>query len=193
MKFIVDSNVIISKGLSMLEFSIVLYYLWGGKGVIHDDICNNLWNKGYLIKVTDGFSIDNNKFSEIENITTISGMSLSDKNTILELADAMRVLFPSGKKPGTNYYWRDSSEIIAQRLSLFFKKYGNNYSSNQIINATKKYVESFNGDYRFMQLLKYFINKQNRQTGEVTSELASYLSNEGQEDELSNDWTSNLV
>ena len=38
-----------------------------------------------------------------------------------------------------------------------------------------------------MQLLKYFISKQNKQTGEPNSELASYLANEGQEG-LRDDW-----
>lgn len=183
MRFTVDSDVVISKGLTMKEFSIVLYYLWGGEGVIDDDVCESLWNKGYLIKIIDGFKIDNNKFAEIENITAASAVNKSSGDRLIDLANEMRAIFPKGKKLGTNYYWRDSPDIIAQRLGVFFKKYGNKYSNEQIITATERYVESFNGNYQFMQLLKYFISKQNKQTGEVNSELASYLANEGQDDE----------
>ena len=43
-------------------------------------------------------------------------------------------------------------------------KYGE-YTDEQVIEATKAYVASFNGNYTYMQLLKYFIWK-NKVTGE---------------------------
>lgn len=81
-----------------------------------------------------------------------------------QLAEQLREIFPSGKKPGYAYTWRDSVSCIADRLKKFFMKYGE-YSDEQVIEATKAYVASFNGNYTYMQLLKYFIWK-NKVTGE---------------------------
>ena len=61
--------------------------------------------------------------------------------------------------------------------------------------AAEKYVQGFNGDYQYMKLLKYFILKEKiGADGEVEgeSDLISYIENAGQEDELSNDWTTTL-
>ena len=81
-----------------------------------------------------------------------------------QLAEKLREIFPAGKKPGYAYTWRDSVSCIADRLKKFFMKYGE-YSDEQVIEATKAYVASFNGNYTYMQLLKYFIWK-NKVTGE---------------------------
>ena len=67
---------------------------------------------------------------------------------------------------------------------MFFKKYGNKYTNEQIINATKKYVISFNGDYQYMQLLKYFILKTDNHTGELRSDFMSIIENGNQKDNL---------
>ena len=64
---------------------------------------------------------------------------------------------------------------------------------SQIINATKKYIESFNGDYKYAQLLKYFISK--KVDGEKGSRLFAYIENADQEDlgnENNVDWTNAL-
>ena len=71
------------------------------------------------------------------------------------------------------------------------------YTDEQILQATQKYVDSFNGNYTFMRVLKYFIIKDVRKQGEEVnyveqvSELASYLENAGQEDYNKN-WTAQL-
>lgn len=93
-----------------------------------------------------------------ESNTTSSG----DRYT--QLAEKLREIFPAGKKPGYAYTWRDSVSCIADRLKKFFMKYGE-YTDEQVIEATKNYVASFNGNYTYMQLLKYFIWK-NKVTGE---------------------------
>ena len=111
------------------------------------------------------------------------------------MATRLKEIFPKGKKDGTNYYWADGVALIVRRLKLFFKKYGNTYTDEQIIQATEKYVQGFNGNYQYMRLLKYFILKEKiGAAGEVEgdSELISYIENFGQEDTLSNDWASTL-
>ena len=85
--------------------------------------------------------------------------------------------------------------MIVRRLKLFFKKYGNEFTDEQIVQAAEKYVQGFNGNYQYMRLLKYFIFKEKvGANGEVEgdSELISYIENAGQEEDLKNDWTSSL-
>lgn len=125
----------------------------------------------------------------------IDGKISDDRLT--ELANKLRQLYPEGKKPGYAYTWRDSTACIVDRLKKFFLKYGE-YTDDDIVDATKRYIASFNGDYRYMQLLKYFIWKnkvtgaeliEGRLVGEVEkqSQLASYLENK-EENTSSTDW-----
>ena len=112
-------------------------------------------------------------------------------------------MFPAGKKPGYAYTWRDSTSCIVDRLKKFFLKYGD-YPDDDIIRVTKNYVDSFNGNYTYMQLLKYFIWK-NKTTGtemvngrlvgevERQSQLAAYLEDGEEETVAHNDWDVELV
>lgn len=105
------------------------------------------------------------------------------KDRFENLANELRELYPKGKKPGTAYMWRDSNAIIAKKLKALTKKYGDCFTDEQAINATKKYVESFNGNYQYMQLLKYFISKAVIKDNQIeeTSQMLSYIENEGDE------------
>ena len=114
------------------------------------------------------------------------------------LANSLRELFPAGKKPGYAYLWRDSESCIVDRLKKFFLKYGDNHTDEEIIDTTKRYVDSFNGNYQYMQLLKYFIWK-NKVTGEEVvrgrivgeverqSQLAAWLE-DTEEKSVNHDW-----
>ena len=105
-----------------------------------------------------------------------------------ELADKLRELYPKGRKEGTSYLWRDSHAKIANKLRTLVKKYNFKFTDEQAINATKKYIESFNGNYSYMQLLKYFILKKDKDTGEENSQLMSYIENEDCTDAANDDW-----
>ena len=109
------------------------------------------------------------------------------------LADKLRELFPKGRKEGTNLQWRDSTAIISKRLKTIVKKYNITFTDEEAVDATKRYIESFNGDYRFMQVLMYFIFKNEIVNGvrEERSQFMSYLQNK--EDMVNNDWTHELV
>ncbi len=109
----------------------------------------------------------------------------SDKNIIKkgnfysELAKKMRKLFPEGKKEGTNDYWRSSLKDIENNLKKVEKKFEIEFNEEDALAATKEYIDSFHGDYRFMRCLKYFIYKNDPVKGEI-SDFASYLENAGQ-------------
>lgn len=112
---------------------------------------------------------------------------------IEELADKLRDIYPSGKIYNTNYYYRCNRQDIINKLKTFFKMYGTKYTDEQIINATQKYVNSFNGNYAYLKLLKYFIWKDERLKGEsVQSLLADFIENESAEDTTNTDWTIEL-
>ena len=134
----------------------------------------------------------------------LSGVLLdSDKNKqpqdrIENLALSMMEIFPKQKKSGTCHYFRGNKKDITLRLKKFFKLYGDKYSDEQILDATKRYVESFNGNYAYMRVLKYFIWKdevKRNSEGEgyvaETSDLATFIENSGV-DEGRFDWTSSL-
>ena len=121
---------------------------------------------------------------------------------ITDLVEKMRELFPAGTKTGTTA-WRGNRREVALRLKKFFKLYGSKYSSEEILDATKRYVESFNGDFKFMRVLPYFIMKSPRVTDaegivhiEDKSDLATFLENPtaGKGNSLQNDddWADNM-
>lgn len=131
----------------------------------------------------------------IESVVLESDKVQESEDKLDNLAKRLKDIFPKGKKDGTNYYWAEGTALIVRRLKLFFKKYGNEFTEEQIITAAEKYVQSFNGNYQYMKLLKYFIFKEKvGAAGEVEgeSELINYIENAGQEENLKNDWTSIL-
>ena len=101
------------------------------------------------------------------------------------MAEKMMELFPKGRKEGTNCMWRDSKIIIARRLRALVKNTGVTLNEEEVLDATKRYVSSFNGNYTFMQVLKYFISKKDRNTGDENSQLLSFIENK--EDVISED------
>lgn len=137
-----------------------------------------------------------NKGSEIlESVIIDSDKQQEPQDKLNLLATRLKEIFPKGKKDGTNYYWADGVALIVRRLKLFFKKYGNDFTDEQIIQATEKYVQGFNGNYQYMRLLKYFIFKEKVGVGgevEGDSELINYIENAGQEEDLRNDWATTL-
>lgn len=192
MNVTINSSVLQKYNLSIKEF-LVLYLCFLETDI--EKTINSLVEKRIadknLYNNIDLILSDNTK----ELIATILVESdkavVNNQEKFNQLAEKMRDLYPAGKKPGTTYYWKDSVPIIARKLETLVSKFNVNFTEEEVLNATKRYIDSFNGDYRYMQLLKYFILKTDRTTGEVRSELLAFLANEDEED--SADWTTNLV
>lgn len=147
-----------------------------------------------LFKQT-GWRLTNRGAEVLDSAILDSDKEQEPQDKITQLAARLKEIFPKGKKDGTNYYWVEGVALIVRRLKLFFKKYGNEFTDEQIIQAAEKYVQGFNGNYQYMRLLKYFIFKEKvGANGEVEgdSELISYIENSGHEEDLRNDWTSTL-
>lgn len=189
MKICIDTEECVKLGVPLDE---ALYIIGLYLGVdINTDTLHRVFKRGILEH--DGYDI----LRKMKNPKLInSGVELAEtlalesefntpvyKDRFENLAYQLRELFPKGKKPGTAYMWRDSNAIIAKKLKALVKKYGDCFTDEQAIEATKKYIESFNGNYQFMQLLKYFISKSVIKDGQIeeTSQLLSYIENENDE------------
>ena len=106
-------------------------------------------------------------------------------------------VFPEGKKAGTTTYWRGNVKEIKLKLKKFFKRYSDRYTDEQIVQAAQSYVGSFNGDYSFMRVLKYFIWKDARKMDsdgntfvEEVSDLATIIENGGESN--NENWRDNV-
>ena len=88
--------------------------------------------------------------------------------------------------------WRGSNFEVNKKHKTLIKKTGIQFTDEQAINAAKRYIKSFNGNYSFMQVLPYFILKQVTIDGSIEekSQLLSYIENE--EDGNGNEWTAEL-
>ena len=142
-----------------------------------------------------GWRLTNKGTEVLDYVIMDSDKEQEPQDRLIQLATKLKETFPKGKKDGTNYYWAEGVALIVRRLKLFFKKYGNEFTDEQIVQAAEKYVQGFNGNYQYMRLLKYFIFKEKvGANGEVEgdSELISYIENADQTDSLKNDWTSAL-
>lgn len=190
-KVSINKDVLEKYNLSMDEFLVLL--LTYNKANIRE-VKQSLVEKGLAdFSVFDDELVISSTTKDL--ITSISIDSdvkvLSKDKEFRELADKLKELFPKGKKAGTTYMWRDSTAVIARKLKTLVVKYDYQFTEEQAIKATKAYVESFNGDYTYMQLLKYFILK-SLPDGEIKSDFMSYIENEGQEDELSDNWLNEM-
>lgn len=190
-KVSINKDVLEKNNLSMDEFLVLL--LTYNKANIQE-VKQSIVEKGLadFSVFDDELVISSTTKDLITSITIDSDVKvLSKDKEFRELADKLKELFPKGKKAGTTYMWRDSTAVIARKLKTLVVKYDYQFTEEQAIKATKAYVESFNGDYTYMQLLKYFILK-SLPDGEIKSDFMSYIENEGQEDELSDNWLNEM-
>jgi hypothetical protein len=96
-------------------------------------------------------------------------------------------LFPTGKKQGSTVSFRTNPKELFDRFKWFFKEYPE-YTWDDVIDATKKYVKIFDesSDYTYMQTSKYFIKKEDK-FKTVSSGLgnACYNQKSGNDEEIS--------
>lgn len=193
MNISVSEDVLKKYGLTLNEF--LLLYICSRETDINN-VANSLVEKGLADKsLKEEFIVvvSDNVKELIAAILVDSAKVVLNKNSdFMELADKMREIFPAGRKPDTTYYWRDSTQLIARKLSTLVTKFDISFTEEEALNATRRYVESFNGDYRFMQLLKYFILKTDKNTGEIKSEFMSLLQNPEEQDTLNDNWLNEI-
>ena len=192
MKLIIDSDACLNNGTCIGE--VLLLYEYALK-ISPESMKQSLIDKGYITSagnLFDRYTATDKAVKLLDNV--LADSSVDDDTKITELATKLKELYPKGKKEGTNQFWADGVSIIVKRLKIFYKKYGF-YDNDIIIKATEDYIKSFNGDYRFMKTLKYFLwSEKVNKAGEVepTADLLTYIENAGEIDELSDDWLNEL-
>lgn len=197
MKLTIDQTVLDKNGLTLEEF-LVLYL--GAKDVDIESVSQSLIAKGLADKdlFSNGRIVISDKVKDLVSTISID----SDKNVIdkdsefTELATELREIYPAGRKDGTTYMWRGTTAEVAKKLKTLVVKYGYTINKEDVLKATKEYVNSFNGNYRYMQLLKYFILKSVRDADgnvDIKSELMSLIENSDQIDAQRDDWVSNMI
>lgn len=141
------------------------------------------------------------RWSDLSDKALLSAdKSVPDNKRLETLAKALMEVFPAGKKDGTSQYWKGNLRDNTLRLAKFFKLYGDKYTDEQLIEAAKNYVSSHNGRYQYMRVLKYFIWKDTRKVNsegegyiEEVSDLAAFIENAKDEQDLKDDWVSNMI
>lgn len=200
MKYIIDTEILEREGIELDE-ALYLLSVYKKKPIDFNTILKAK-NSQRILKPVDPKQpviILSKGTSCIETLLAQSKLHISKDNNerYKALADKLRDLYPKGLKPGTNYQWRDSTAIIADRLIKLVAKYNIEFTDDEAVEATKRYIASFNGNYRYMQILKYFISKQRAVEGapaEQNSQFLSFLQNkEGSSNIAETEWTANLV
>ena len=197
MRLTIDQFVLDKHDLTVEEF-MVLYL--NANSVNIKTCMDSLVAKGLADKnlFSNGSIVVSDKVKELVSTIAID----SDKNVIekdaefIELANELREVYPAGRKEGTTYMWRGITAEIAKKLKTLVVKYKYSFTREQVIRATKEYVSSFNGNYKKMRLLKYFILKSEKDADDnvnVISELMTLIENEGQIDAQRDDWMSTMV
>lgn len=183
-------GLLLSEGLALLAISTTT-----------DETYRSLVNKGLITKANGTMQALNRKYSATDAGIVLADELLADseedivvrEDEIKELAEKLREIYPEGKMPGTSYYYRCNRADIVRKLKSFFRRYGD-YTPEQIMEATQRYVASFNGNYTYLRLLKYFIWKDENKDGETlqVSQLADWIENKGQVNNTNADWTTSL-
>lgn len=202
MKVIVDTDKCAELGLTP-DVALYLASLYFEHSITRDTF-NEICKKGFITydEFKAGFPV-NGKITQtgvdvVEslflNSEIVQVVKCGDKeqDRFMVLADKLRELFPQGKKQGTNLQWRDSTVMISKRLKALIKKYEVSFTDEEAVEATKRYVESYHGDYRFMQVLRYFLWKDDKISGEETSQFLSYLQNKDGDQSNNVDWNTVL-
>lgn len=183
-------NLLFSEGIALLAISTTT-----------DDTYKSLVDKGLITKANGTMQSLNRKYNATEKGIILADELIADseenivvkEDSIKELADKLRSIYPEGKMAGTSYYYRCNRADIVRKLKSFFRRYGE-YTTEQIIEATQRYVNSFNGNYTYLRLLKYFIWKDENKDGETlqVSQLADWIENKNETNANNTDWTTTL-
>lgn len=197
MRLTIDQSVLDKHGLTISEF-MVLYLSANSvdiKSCMDTLVAKGLANKDLF---AEGGIVLSDKVKDLVTTVAIdSDKSVVDKDAeFIELANELRELYPAGRKEGTTYMWRGTTAEIAKKLKTLVVKYKYTFTREQVIKATKEYISSFNGNYKKMRLLKYFILKSEKDADDnvnVISELMTLIENAGQVDAHRDDWMSTMV
>lgn len=191
-KIVIDEKACLKHKMTLEEFLVALMYR---QVKAPADVSTNLINREVLVVKDDRYWVTQH-WSEVIDEIICDSSEEQDEERLLNLAKEMRECFPEGKMRNTAYYYRCNNAEVIKKLKKFFTQYGN-YTDEEIIDATKRYIASCNRSGTPIKLVKYFISKEERGSEEGTgSLLLTYLDNkdegkEGVEVTSSDEWLMN--
>jgi hypothetical protein len=201
MKITIDDKACIKHKMTLSEFLLALAFRSADEKDIH-----NMLNREILVRQSGHYLVTQHWSDVLDDILCDSSQQCEKTDEeLLELAKKMREVYPQGKMKDrfgrdTPYYYRCNNPEVIKKLKKFFTLFGN-YTDEEIIAATKRYVASFKGNYSGMRLIKYFILKdavKETEEGnhvEQVSDLLTFLENGESEEEVevtnSDDWLMN--
>ena len=190
MNITINDDVCTKYGLSLPELLVILALKYDK---LENTIASLESKEAIVSDVSDGYLVTQRWDDVASSILLDSDTDRQSPDRIANLATKLMEIFPKEKKSGTNHYFRGNTKDITLKLKKFFKLYGNKYSDEQVLNAAQAYVSSFNGNYTYMRILKYFIWKDEKKMNEdgeryieETSDLASWIENAGSENSNQN-------
>lgn len=156
MKIVIDEKKCVKHKLTLEEF--LLSYVYGHIQDLNK-VIDNLVAREILVKQDSDYLVTQHWADVVDEILcdSIQETAKTDEE-LMALAQKMRELYPQGKMPNSPYYYRCNNKEVMLKLKKFFITYGE-YTDEQILEATKKYVAAFNGNYKYLPLIKYFISK----------------------------------
>ena len=204
MKIVIDDKMCLKHKMTVEEFLVALMFRQ-----VKDpkEITNNLLNREILVNQGGNYLVTQHWSETMDEILADSQGSERTDDELKELATKMREAYPQGRMIDrftnklTSYYFRCNVPEVAKKLKTFFARYGN-YSDEEILDAEKRYVASYRGNYqqKGFRLIKYFILKDDVKQGpdgnyvEPLSPLLDFLENKEEEEVINGeDWTTKLV
>lgn len=181
-KIIIDEKACSRKkkgeSMTLVEVLFALAVKYG----LNKDIIQNMLNREILVKdpVDEEYLITQRWSGVVEEILCDSNQALND-DRLINLAKKIQDIFPPGfktdEKTNQRYVHKSNSKAIMQALKRFITYY-DDYSDEDILEATRQYVASFRGNYSRIEMANYFVFKDNtRKGGDITSSLATFLEN----------------
>ena len=199
MKITIDNKVCVKHKMTVEEVLLALFYRsTKDPSAIHENM-----QKREILVQNGNYKVTQHWSDVLDEILAESGGCSLTEEELKALAKKMIDAYPHGamidRRTGrpTTYYFQCNNAEVRAKLKSFFNRYGQ-YSEEALLDAEKRYVARWNGNYQqvgFRQL-KYFIFKQDKDTGEITSPLLDFLENKESEEEvgvINEDWTTKLI
>ena len=192
MKITVDESVCLKHKMTPHEVLLSLVIRSMGRSETLKKTLDNMLAREIIVEKGGVYMVTQHWSDVVDEVLCDSGGQVEKTDEELrELAIKMRELYPEGRMLDkftgmpTSYYFRCNVPEITRRLKTFFTRYGNRYTDEEILDATKKYVASYNGNYqqKGFRLIKYFIFKDDVKQGpdgnyvEPLSPLLDFLEN----------------
>ncbi len=173
-RYVIDEGVIAKSPLSTGD---VLALLMLSNGVEYVATLKDLEDRGYVVYFQGNYYLTPTSKDILRDLLLMAEKT-DDKEKAEDVAKRLVKTFPEGRRDNSPQHWRCSVREASLRLREFSKMFGT-YPADDIVDAARRYVDSFGRDRRLMRSLKNFIWKVEEVDGvpQYTSDLAEWLEN----------------